>query len=675
MLKMKNKLLGVSIVMLLSFLVMIPASAAPPTDDRQEALQIINLINGYRKELGLYEYLYNATLEATAQKHTEYQASIGSSQHKGEGGTTSTQRAEAMGYGGDKTIFTDEMIYHGGYATPQAALEWWKNSPIHNAIMTSDRYHEIGVGVVHTESVIYYTVNVGMVVGVTAPGVGSPAAEAVDASAPVEIAEAGSDGSIFHLVKAGQTVSAIANAYSVPPEDILLYNGLSADQTLTEGQLLVIRLPLFTPAPVVVEEQPTPEEVSPTEAPKTVETALPPTAPLSQEAPASEASASNGANLLLVVLAGLLVLVAASVAVFAFMRLKKSAQAKVEEEEQETGKPTPFDQRSRAEQNAILQEVAEQALKAYPLELVSIEALRYALNAEYLVTARQEDGSSAKYVVRVNAPGFNNAAEINAELAWLSAIRRDTELRVPKPVAARSGEWVTTVEDLLAGQPRHCVVFEYIPGHTIEMEATPEHLEMVGSLIARLHQHGAGFTPPAGFTRKHWSLEGLKGGMLDVPAWAAYNALTPAETAEVDAAEKVVSAAMQTLGRSQLVYGLIHADLHMKSFLFHENEPLILDFDTCGYGYYIYDLAVVVWNLFDRADFAELKSALLRGYRQVRPLSEQEESLLLPFIAGRLLTQTLAWAGRRDDPNLAQAANHAIQQQVAQIKLLLKLLE
>jgi Ser/Thr protein kinase RdoA (MazF antagonist) len=330
---------------------------------------------------------------------------------------------------------------------------------------------------------------------------------------------------------------------------------------------------------------------------------------------------------------------------------------------------------TREEQFNRLQVAARQALEDYPLEIVGVEPLRYVLNAEFLVDAYRDGGTGEveQFVVRVNAPGFHSAAEIRSELQWLAGLIKETDLKVPDPVRTRRGEWVRTIDSELLDGPRHCAVFEYIPGHTIEAEATPKHLTIVGALIAQLHNHGARFDTPSGFTRKHWDLEGLKGGMLDVPQDQAFDALNEDEQRVVQAAEKVVEAAINRLGRGSQVYGLIHADLHLKSFLFDGDEPLVLDFDTCGYGYYIYDLAVVVWNLFNREDFASLRKALLDGYRRMRPLSEKEEKHLVHFIAGRLMTQILAWAGRRDDPNLSEQADTAITRSVQTLEMLIRM--
>ena len=141
----------------------------PPPDTDPIAAEILSLINAYRVESGLSPYIANQTLADVAQSHSEYQASINTSQHEGPGGTSSSQRVAAAGYGIPNPVLVDEMIYSGENATPEAAVEWWKNSQIHNDIMLSLEYQEIGVGVAKSDTHTFYTVNVAYIQGETPP--------------------------------------------------------------------------------------------------------------------------------------------------------------------------------------------------------------------------------------------------------------------------------------------------------------------------------------------------------------------------------------------------------------------------------------------------------------------------------------------------------------------------
>jgi Ser/Thr protein kinase RdoA (MazF antagonist) len=336
-----------------------------------------------------------------------------------------------------------------------------------------------------------------------------------------------------------------------------------------------------------------------------------------------------------------------------------------------------FDHLERPQQIRLLEQAARRALAAYPLQVESVELLRYVLNAEFVVQAHPDNGGNAlkRYVLRVNAPGFHTRAEIASELIWLDALTRDTKLIVPVPVRTRTGGWVETVDHPALGIFRHCVLFEYLPASSAETAITSQRMEFLGALIALLHRHGSGFKPPAGFIRKHWDLEGMRGEMLDVPATQALAALEDDERRVLKEAEKLVAEAMNELGTGPEVYGLIHGDLHLKSLLFTtDNRPVVIDFDTCGWGYYVYDLAVAVWNIFNRDDFTVLRDALLKGYRKVRPLSRMEETLMIHFVAGRLMVQILTWAPRRAHSPLRETADKAIDRQVSQLKALLRIL-
>jgi Ser/Thr protein kinase RdoA (MazF antagonist) len=338
-----------------------------------------------------------------------------------------------------------------------------------------------------------------------------------------------------------------------------------------------------------------------------------------------------------------------------------------------------FDHLPRKSQAILLQDAASQALADYPIQVESIELLRYVLNTEFIVTGRPDGmpGEVRKYVLRVNAPNFHSRAEIASELEWLDAITKETRLSVPVPVKTKKGDWVTTVDHPGLGTWRHCVLFDFLPASAPAEEGiTPNRIEFLGALIGLLHKHSAGFDPPPGFIRKHWDLEGIRGEILDVPITQAYADLTSEERQVLKDAQEIVAEATNRLGTGPRVYGLIHGDLHLKSMLFSPSgSPVVIDFDTCGYGYYVYDLAVAVWDIFNRDDFTVLRDALLGGYRKVRPLSDLEETFMIHFVAGRLMIQILTWAPRRTDPNLEAVAEKAIAKQVKQLKALIRILK
>jgi Ser/Thr protein kinase RdoA (MazF antagonist) len=88
--------------------------------------------------------------------------------------------------------------------------------------------------------------------------------------------------------------------------------------------------------------------------------------------------------------------------------------------------------------------------------------------------------------------------------------------------------------------------------------------------------------------------------------------------------------------------GLIHADLHLGNALFHRGAVRLIDFDDCGTGPRLYDLAVALWELRDGEDYPAFRDALLAGYRAHRDI---DDSHLDDFIALRQVAFDLWYTG------------------------------
>jgi Ser/Thr protein kinase RdoA (MazF antagonist) len=83
---------------------------------------------------------------------------------------------------------------------------------------------------------------------------------------------------------------------------------------------------------------------------------------------------------------------------------------------------------------------------------------------------------------------------------WLQALSRETTIHAPDPVPAHNGEFI--VEASAAGVPerRCCVVMSWLPGVLLGTKLNEANLYKMGILFAGLHEHGATYAPPSGFT-------------------------------------------------------------------------------------------------------------------------------------------------------------------------------
>src|SRR5699024_5320171 len=112
----------------------------------------------------------------------------------------------------------------------------------------------------------------------------------------------------------------------------------------------------------------------------------------------------------------------------------------------------------------------------------------------------------------------------------------------------------------------------------------------------------------------------------------------------------------EDFGQSSDRFGLIHSDLRLDNILINQGYYKVLDFDDCGYGWYLFDLAATFNSIdyknsatsFLQTSSSELIQNWLRGYRKIRFLTQEEEEEIPTFILMRRL-MSIGWMGSRDN--------------------------
>jgi Ser/Thr protein kinase RdoA (MazF antagonist) len=99
---------------------------------------------------------------------------------------------------------------------------------------------------------------------------------------------------------------------------------------------------------------------------------------------------------------------------------------------------------------------------------------------------------------------------------------------------------------------------------------------------------------------------------------------------------------LQALGEGSNVFGIIHRDLHPLNYVFRSRAVYAIDFDACGWGYYLYDMAVILVDLdFSQEDYgarcAPMQAAFLKGYQRERPLPVGYQDYIGTFMAMELV--------------------------------------
>ncbi|MGB4778380.1 phosphotransferase enzyme family protein [Microbacterium sp.] len=290
--------------------------------------------------------------------------------------------------------------------------------------------------------------------------------------------------------------------------------------------------------------------------------------------------------------------------------------------------------------------VSDGILRAWDLDATSVVTL---IVLSENVTFKVSTGSGEPImVVRLGRPGYAASTDhIRAELQWVEALRDDAGIPTPAPVRGQGGDFVQFLDDA-SGARWSAVAFGFVAGSVLEDEgADPAHFHEIGRLTGLLHEHARTWEPPAAFVRFEWDVADMVGPAARWGDWRDAD-LTDPDRAMLVRAEERAKGILADAGvdHSPDHFGLIHGDLRPSNVMrMSEGEhPLvIIDFDDCGFGYYLYDFAAALTFYEHRPAAREMAERWLTGYQTVRPLSAVDLRVAGAFSLLRRLTM-LGWA-------------------------------
>jgi len=278
-----------------------------------------------------------------------------------------------------------------------------------------------------------------------------------------------------------------------------------------------------------------------------------------------------------------------------------------------------------------------------------LELLTISENATFLATNRK---SFARTVFRVHRPDYHTKDEIASELAWIEALRATGEVSIPAPIPMTSGALIADIDD--DGHTRHVVAFEFVPGiEPPDGDLIPWYREL-GAIHATLHSHSISWAKPKGFTRFSWDFETTIGATPHWGDWRKGLGLDDAGRAVIEQVVDLLRRKLDAYGKGPARFGLIHADLRLANLLVDTDRLTLIDFDDCGFSWYLYDFATAVSFFETDPRIPALLDAWKEGYRRVRPLSEEEAAIIPALVVMRRI-QLTAWIASHAETPTAQA--------------------
>lgn len=244
--------------------------------------------------------------------------------------------------------------------------------------------------------------------------------------------------------------------------------------------------------------------------------------------------------------------------------------------------------------------------------------LKTGINHTYSVFSNR-----GKYVYRVYSYNWRTREQIEEELKLLLSLR-ESGVSVSCPIPDSSGEFIQEIQ--AAEGHRYGVLFNHAEGEKVRALSVKDCLSL-GDLMGKMHHATEGkeigrveynaYTlteQPYQYALEHFS-ESLEGMVL------------------LKRAGEYVSDVFADADSNQLRKGIVHLDFWYDNMNIDEDSRItVFDFDFCGNGWLLLDVAYCVMQLFNtepnKEMFEQKLMAFYNGYESVTAISDEEKRLL-----------------------------------------------
>lgn len=278
-----------------------------------------------------------------------------------------------------------------------------------------------------------------------------------------------------------------------------------------------------------------------------------------------------------------------------------------------------------------------------------VSLLNISENATFI--AKAPNGGD-KIIMRVHRPDYHTRQEVESELFWIDSLRNEGIVSTARPLNLKTGGKIAVLNH--QNEERLVVGFDYLPGS----EPAPENdlkndFFTLGTITAKLHTHSKNWPVPIGFKRKVWDFDSMLG---DQPLWGDWRnamGLTEKGGKILEQTSSLLREQLSQYGKGRHRFGLIHADLRLANLLIDDEKLNIIDFDDCGYCWFMYDFAAAISFMEEDKQIPDLQQSWIKGYRSVTHLPEEDEAAIPMFIMLRRMLLT-AWLASHSETETSQ---------------------
>jgi len=256
----------------------------------------------------------------------------------------------------------------------------------------------------------------------------------------------------------------------------------------------------------------------------------------------------------------------------------------------------------------------------------SCQLIKNWVNDTYLI-----ENKSDKFIFRIYRLGWRTEKEITEELRFINLLK-EKNISVAFPIPDKNQNLIQSF-DAPEGK-RFGVLFSFAEGEK-QLQLTPELHSEIGKLMAQIHQ-----------TSEELNLERITytPQVLLFDSFEKIEKVFGTDSAEFDflkQTQQELSSFFTKINQEQMRNGSVHLDLWADNLsIDHNNKITLFDFDFCGNGFLVLDIAfhLVMLSFFeqDEEKLKEKQNHFLQGYESVLVISEEEKNAIPAFGAALL---------------------------------------
>jgi Ser/Thr protein kinase RdoA (MazF antagonist) len=225
---------------------------------------------------------------------------------------------------------------------------------------------------------------------------------------------------------------------------------------------------------------------------------------------------------------------------------------------------------------------------------------------------------SKPYILRITHNHWRKKADVEFEMSFLSYLAHH-QLPVAAPFLSKQGSFVIAIQ--APEGERYASLFPYAEGEMAIGDLNVMQSHHLGKILAQIHQTAQGFHPPT--DRQPLTLSYLLDESLQKIEPFLRHRLPDWE--EIKRAIALIKQQVSGLPSEAPYWSICWGDPHSGNVHFAaDNKPTLFDFDQCGYGWRVFDLAKFLQVSLQSGLSRTVRDSLIAGYQSVEKLTQIE---------------------------------------------------